>query len=242
MSYTLVDYSRYSRYLNIAYQILLTNEDLSDDERLSQVYSILSPLSKLFFCYSIRFAKAVNHIHSFMYGIYRDVYDVNSSLEVIVSKIQDQLQPLNNDSFRNDCIGGAIADNRVWKNLICLLSDYFDELDNNTPLDKLKNLLNGGFDIEHIHANANEKEGQDIDYSLQNSIGNLMLLEYDINRSIGCLPFNEKVNRNDGKPCYKDSKYATVKKIMKYDKWSHEAVSKRRAEEIHKIAHFLFGQ
>lgn len=242
MSYTLVDYSRYSRYLNIAYQILLTNEDLSDDKRLSQVYSILSPLSKLFFCYSIRFAKAVNHIHSFMYGIYRDVYDVNSSLEVIVSKIQDQLQPLNNDSFRNDCIGGAIADNRVWKNLICLLSDYFDELDNNTPLDKLKNLLNGGFDIEHIHANANEKEGQDIDYSLQNSIGNLMLLEYDINRSIGCLPFNEKVNRNDGKPCYKDSKYATVKKIMKYDKWSHEAVSKRRAEEIHKIAHFLFGQ
>ena len=242
MSYTLVDYSRYSRYLNIAYQILLTNEDLSDDKRLSQVYSILSPLSKLFFCYSIRFAKAVNHIHSFMYGIYRDVYDVNSSLEVIVSKIQDQLQPLNNDSFRNDCIGGAIADNRVWKNLICLLSDYFDELDNNTPLDKLKNLLNGEFDIEHIHANANEKEGQDIDYSLQNSIGNLMLLEYDINRSIGCLPFNEKVNRNDGKPCYKDSKYATVKKIMKYDKWSHEAVSKRRAEEIHKIAHFLFGQ
>ena len=241
MSYTLVDYSRYSRYLNIAYQILLTNENLSDDERLSQVYSILAPLSKLFFCYSIRFAKAVNDIHSFMHDIYRDVYDVNSSLEGIVSKIQDQLQPMNNDSFRNDYIGGAIADNRVWKNLICLISDYFDELDNNTPLEELKNLLNGGFDIEHIHANANENEGQDIDYSLQNSIGNLMLLEYDINRSIGCLPFKDKVNRTDGKLCYKDSNYATVKKIMSHELWSLEEVIKRREEEIQKISQFLFG-
>ena len=239
ISYTLIDYSRYSRYLNIAYLILLTNENLSDSERLTHVYLILKPLSKLFFCYSIKFAKAVNYIHSFMYGIYRDVYDVNLSLEEIVSKIQDQIKSINNDSFRNDCIGGAIADNRVWKNLICLLSDYFDELDNNTPLDKLKNLLNGGFDIEHIH--ANEKEGQDIDYSLQNSIGNLMLLEYDINRSIGCLPFNDKVNRTDGKLCYKDSNYATVKKIMKYDKWSLEEVSTRRKEEIRKIATFLFN-
>lgn len=241
ISYTLTDYSRYSRYLNIAYHILLTNENLLDDEeRLSQVYSVLSPLSKLFFCYSIMFAKAVNHIHSFMYGIYRDIYDVNLSLDGISSKIQDQLQPINNVSFRNDCIGGAIADNRVWKNLICLLSDYFDELENNTSLDKLKNLLNGGFDIEHIHANANEEEGQDIDYSLQNSIGNLMLLEYDINRSIGCLPFKEKVNRTDGKPCYKNSNYATVKKIMNYDVWTIQEIETRRKEEIDKIMNYLF--
>ncbi len=240
MSYTLIDYSRYSRYLNIAYQILLTNENLSDDERLSQVYSILAPLSKLFFCYSIRFAKAVNHIHSFMYGIYRDVYDVNSNLEGIVSKIQIQLRPMDNDSFRNDCIGGVIADNRVWKNLICLLSDYFDEIENNTPLDMIENLLNGGFDVEHIHANANEKEGQDIDYSLQNSIGNLMLLEYDINRSIGCLPFKDKVNRADGKLCYRDSKFATVKKIMNHDVWTLQEIETRRKEEINKITNFLF--
>jgi hypothetical protein len=32
-----------------------------------------------------------------------------------------------------------------------------------------------------------------------------MVLEYDINRSIGCLPFKEKVDRSDGKLCYKNS-------------------------------------
>ena len=175
-----------------------------------------------------------------MYGIYRDVYDVNSNLEGIVSKIQVQLRPMDNDSFRNDCIGGVIADNRVWKNLICLLSDYFDEIENNTPLDMIENLLNGGFDVEHIHANANEKEGQDIDYSLQNSIGNLMLLEYDINRSIGCLPFKDKVNRADGKLCYRDSKFATVKKIMNHDVWTLQEIETRRKEEINKITNFLF--
>lgn len=242
ISYTLIEYSRYSRYSNIAYQILLENENLTEKERLSQVYSVLAPLSKLFFCFSIQFAKAVNDMHRFMHEMYRDVYNTtDSGINTMLTKIHDKIQSFNNESFRNDCIGGPIAGNRVWKNLICILSDYFAELENNTQLDTLNTLFSGGFDVEHIHANANEEECSDIDYSIQNSIGNLMLLEYDINRSIGCLPFKDKVNRKDGKLCYKDSNYAAVKTIRRMAAWSLEDIRLRREKEITMISNFLFG-
>ena len=240
ISYTLIEYSRYSKYSNIAYQILLANETLPEKERISQVYTLLAPLSKLFFCYSIMYAKAVNHIHSFMYSIYRSVSEDNFSIDNIVSKINNQIQANNNDWFRNDCIGGAIAVKRSWSTLICILSDYLEEQKNSITLHDLQSLYSGGFDIEHIHANANEEECANIDETLQNSIGNLMLLEYDINRSIGKLKFKEKISRPDGKLCYRNSNFATVKKIMSFEDWTIRKIELRRKEEIDKIANFLF--
>lgn len=240
--YTLIERSRYSRYANIVYQVLLANEHLSEDERLSEVYELLGPLSKMFFCYSVKFAKAVNEIHSFMYGLYQDVYDFPNNKESVLEKIKSKTKSNDNDWFRYECLGEPIAGNRTWKDLICILSDYFDEIKQGTTLKELQRLFNGSYDIEHIHANANEEEGSDISFDLQNSIGNLMLLEYDINRSIGCIPFAEKVNRSDGGLCYKDSKYATVKKIMTNETWTLEHVKTRRKEEIEKISSFLFEQ
>jgi len=240
--YTLIERSRYSRYSNIAYQILLSNEGLPDEERIAQVYDCLRLLAKLFFCYSVRFAKAINEIHSFMYqDVYRAVVKFDDNKEELLSKIKNKILTNNNQWFRDNCIGEPIAYNRTWKNLICILSDYFDEIAIDTPLEKLENLYGDGFDIEHIHANANEKEGEDIDENLQNSIGNLMLLEYDINRSIGCLPFKEKKNRSEGGKCYKDSEYATVKRISLFDDWGLQQVENRHKEEVEKIANFLFN-
>ena len=122
-----------------------------------------------------------------------------------------------------------------------LLSDYIDESEVGTTLEELKEKFEWGYyDIEHIHANCNEKEGTDIDGDLQNSIGNLMLLEYDINRSIGNLTFKEKKERGNNKLCYKNSRFAVVKKIMKKENWGKEEIEERRKEEIEKISRFIF--
>ena len=240
ISYTLIGRSRYSRYANIAYLILLSNEDLQDEnERLSQVYECLGKLSKLFFCYSVRYAKAISEIHSFMHNVYRTVINYKESREKLLSDIQEKVNE-NKDGF-SKCLGQPIAHNRIWKNIICILSDYFDELNDGTPLDVLQKLYSSDFDIEHIHANANEDEGNDINEELQNSIGNLMLLEYDINRSIGRLPFNEKKERSDGGICYKDSNYATVKRIRNYSSWGLPEVEQRINKEIERISDFLFS-
>ena len=241
ISYTLIERSRYSRYLNIAYQILLTNESMANEDRLSQVYVCLGMLARLFFCYSVMYAKAINEIHSFMHNIFKLVVQYQENKNEILLLLQKKIQANNNQWFKDNCLGDPIAFNRTWKNLICILSDYFDELESGTPLEKLETLYGDGFDIEHIHANANETEGNDIDDGLQNSIGNLMLLEYDINRSIGCLPFKEKKDRSGGGLCYKDSKYASVNKVRLFDDWGLQEVEKRRDEEIEKIANYLFN-
>lgn len=233
LSYTLIMRSRYSRYIDIVYQVLLTNEHISDAERLDQVYELLLPLSKLFFCWSIKYAKVVYDMHNFMYELYRDTKDFQNNRMTIYQKIQSKTNTQNNDDFKNNCLGAPIAHYPTIKNLICILSDYFDEVEQETPLSVLQDLYNG-FDIEHIHANANDKEAVDIDEELQNCIGNLMLLEYDINRSIGCQIFNEK------RDSYRKSKYATVNKIAQKNQWSLQDVMQRRKEEIVKISKYLF--
>lgn len=241
ITYTMIERSRYSRYKNIAYLILLSNENLSKDERFDHVYECLSALSKMFFCWSIQFAKAVNEMHTFVYNnIYKKSYNYIDNRESIISDIKAKIKEKNTDEFKTRYIGQPIAWNRTWKDLICVLSAYFDEREAGTSLSRMQELFEGGYDIEHIHANANTAEGTDISDDLQNSIGNLMLLEYDINRSIGCISFREKVDRSTGEKCYRDSNYATVKKICEHEDWLLPDVIKRRDEEIDKIAHSLF--
>jgi hypothetical protein len=69
-----------------------------------------------------------------------------------------------------------------------------------------------------------------------------MVLEYNINRSIGKLPFNEKKERSGKKLCYKDSIFATVKKISESADWGIEEIKQRKESEINRISKFLFGQ
>lgn len=235
ISYKLIEWSRYAKYNDVVYQILLNTKD----DRIEQVYEVLSNLSKMFFCYSIYYAKSKYEIHSFMYEIYKDISDFEANKDMILSKIRGKIQAWNNTSFKAYNLGGYISDNRIRKSLICILSDYIEEEEQGIDFNSYKEMYDD-FDVEHIHANANEQEGNDIDDNKQNSIGNLMLLEPDINRSIGCLPFKEKVNRSDGGLCYKDSHYATVKKVMNNNEWELPEVNRRREEEISKISKFLF--
>ena len=90
-------------------------------------------------------------------------------------------------------LNGTIIDNRKKKDLVCIVSAYLKEplLKEESAIENLKCRLSWDFDVEHIH--ATEDYSVDVDEGLQNSIGNLMLLESSINRSIGKKPFNEKV-------------------------------------------------
>ena len=241
LSDRLINCSRYSRYNDIAYQILLSNENLQKKDRISQVYTILEALSKLFFCYSVRYSKSVYEIRGFMGDVYHLVYNLKENIDDILAKIKSKIDSLNTQDFVDHYIGSQIAHNRVWKSLICILSDYFDEIEEGKSLKDIQDVFDLQSDIEHIHANANDKECVDITDDLQNCIGNLMLLESEINRSIGKLPFQEKIDRAGKKLCYKDSKFATVNKISKHKKWGIQDIEKRREEELEKIAKFLFG-
>ena len=88
-----------------------------------------------------------------------------------------------------------------------------------------------GFDIEHIH--ATEDPSISIDDTLQNSIGNLTLLESSINRSIGNKTFSEK------KIQYADSSFSFIRSLCSINQWGQKEIEERREVVSSKIFEFL---
>lgn len=232
----LIEKSRYSRYSAFAYQLMIAKKDLTLDSRINLVMDYYQILSRIFFCYSLMFFKQVNDIHSLMDNVYKLIVQ-KPEIET-KQLLMQKLNEIDKDRMVN-YIGGAIAYNRICKDLICCLSAYFDEIETSISLEELENKLSWGYDIEHIHANADEMIM--MEENLQNSIGNLMLLEYDINRSIGAECFYDKIHGVPGHMRYLDSNYATVKKIASHTQWNTEEAIQRKTNETKKIMDFIFN-
>ena len=228
----IISWTRYSQYVNIAYLMLFMGRSKDEIDKL------LSLLSKLFIIYSLAYAKAVNEIHSLMYYIRECIVDNKSAEEFV----QEKIDKSSADTLTN-MLGAEIANKStpVNKNLICRLSEFllWKKDDKKNPDDMVKMLFETKVDIEHIHANANNKECQGIDSSLQNSIGNLMLLEYDINRSIKAMPFGEKKERYKGYKGNKGSEFLTVQEVSKEEKWGEDEIKGRKNHQVNQIKDFL---
>lgn len=233
----LIEKSRYSRYTTFAYQLMIAKKDLEIDKRLNLVMDYYQILSRIFFCYSLKYLKQVNEIHSLMEHAFKLIIQ-KPEVETKILLLQ-KLESVSREELANN-IGWTIAYNRTCKDLVCCLSAYFDELESSLPLDEFEAKLSWGYDIEHIHANADEKV--EMEEELQNSIGNLMLLEYDINRSIGAESFYDKVHGVSGRFSYQDSNYATVKKIATYSQWNTEEAIQRKEDETKKILNFILDK
>lgn len=222
----IISWTRYSQYVNIVYLMLFMERSKDEIDKL------LSLLSKLFIIYSLSYAKAVNEIHSLMYSMRECIVDNKSSEELVQEKIN-----IFSAETLTDMLGDEIANKStpVNKNLICRLSEFllWKEDNEQTADDMVKMLFETKVDIEHIHANANNEGCQGIVSSLQNSIGNLMMLEYNINRSIKAIQFKEK------KVQYKESNFLTVKKIMKNEDWNEKQINERKEAQVDAIKDFL---
>ena len=69
-----------------------------------------------------------------------------------------------------------------------------------------------------------------------NSLGNLVLLEENINRSIGNKPTDEKVLR------YQESKFNIIHKFTnEYNEWNLVQCQQRKKTELDKIKNYIFN-
>ena len=128
---------------------------------------------------------------------------------------------------------GYITDNAKKKNLICCMTAFLDEAVQSDDIEKIKQLLfETRFDIEHIHANADETII--VDNVLQNGIGNLSMLEENINRSISDGVFENKKVR------YKESNFSSIKELLNFDKWTEIEIKERREQKVDRIMKYLF--
>ena len=228
--------SRYSRYWKITYQFLYVYKD--DSDRYNKLSTLLILLNKLFFVYSIIYAKSVYEMHSFMYGVLKSV--LNCNFEETIAEIKTKLSSCNKEWIQNS-IGGYITDNAKKKNIICLTSAYLDEIGKSDEIENIALLLfETSFDIEHIHANGDSTH--EIDDDLQNSIGNLVLLESEINRSIKDAPFlKSEIHNKNKKEEFKKSKYHSVQIISERQKWQEEEIIERRDNETKRIMEYIFS-
>lgn len=234
----LIWWSRYGRYWRIVYLFLYKYRE--DEDRYKNLSELLIAINKLFFMFSIIYAKSVYEMHSFMFSIQRSI--INNNIEEVMNLISEKLMYMKteNQTWIRNVVSSYITENAKKKNLICLLSAFLDERSEENDVHELRTkLFATRFDIEHIHANADETII--VDENLQNSIGNLVILEEEINRSIQDAPFlKSSKSKKNKKEEFRKSKYISVRKIAEKEKWDIEEIQQRNEDETNKIMQYLF--
>ena len=235
-------WSRYSRYWILIFVFMFKFKDENDLE--SKLFGFIRQLSKLYSIYSIRFQKAINDMHRFNYSLVDTINNksVEETIEFINNKIGTSETHNQGWYDLNWFIANNLTHNRKRKDIVCRLSAMLEEdyksSDNINEISK--NLFYSDIDIEHIQS-FNDKDIEERDNIKRewgnelNSLGNLMVLESHINRSISNKPYGFKIKK------YTDSKYGIVKKQVKdFPEWDLVKAKKRKQEEIEKLYTYIF--
>jgi|GEM_PF-2461559 hypothetical protein len=219
-------------------------------------------LAKYFIVFSTIYDRVLNPVQSFLSNEVLLPFSKNNNPDVIsIIERQIVLDPYDDlkrqPSVEDDFFGAVTKDlfsNRKRCFVICKFSDLMDEADSKAKAAEIRRKLfswsSFKFDLEHIEAKANFDKRYPSDpeaKSLFNGIGNLMCLEYDINRSIGDKTIDEKASSNGSGRSYVDSKLKCVIKIIDIinsggkKEWTLDDVKVRAKAERAKLEQEIFS-
>ncbi len=239
-------WSRYSRYWIILFIFMFRFKDEENFE--CKLFLFIRQLSKLYNIYSIRYQKAINEMHKFNYLLIDTINtkSVEETIELINEKIGTPEIHNNGWCDLNWFIANNLTQDNKRKDIVCRLSamleeDFKSSNDINEITKKLFDWQKYPIDIEHIQSyndnNIEEREKIKNEWGSElNSLGNLMVLEREINRSISNNSYWFKKEK------YIGSKYKIVKKQVKdFPEWNLEKAKNRKQEEMKKLNNYLFG-
>lgn len=183
---------------------------------------------------------------TFLFGLNTKLVDKTISLDEIKKDISHQI----NKEWERDVINSGVKNYN--KNPLVLLNEYLLCKENNQ-----KFILPGKYEIEHIMPRSGNNIAQiredagiiDADEFAEvvNKIGNKILLEEDINRSIGNAWFRSKIqNSIKDKRGYKDSIFALAKRIvLEYKEqenpiWTINDIEDKTNKTADRIVEFIF--
>jgi hypothetical protein len=233
LSLRLLWWSRYSKYWVIPFLYLMRN-DANDSK-----YNILiQEFSRLYITFSLLFQKQVNSIHSFTKDIASEITN-GTNIDDIIDKIKQKY--ISHKTEIQKIINGDIFWNPKIKNILMRMSAAIDENYQGVSIKEIENKVFKAkkIDIEHIKSrndasfNTNPQT-KDLWKDLLNTVGNLVILEYNINRSIGNDPFNEKVKQYNG------SCFTSVNQLAQKTTWDISDAQTRKQNEIQKIENFIY--
>lgn len=136
------------------------------------------------------------------------------------------------------------------KNILVFLNEYLFAKEKDLPFDFVESvniehiMPASGRNIDTIRQDANIADIDEFK-SLVNKIGNKILLEGDVNKSIGKDWFKtKKQNTISDRKGYKDSKYAIAKSLVDYskDQWEKDDILMATDEAVARISDFIFAK
>lgn len=235
-------WSRYGRYWILKFVFLFVHKDESD--KYDKLYEFSEKLIKLHLLYSVVYQKSVNAIKGQFTNKLIDLL-VNSNYSDLLDHIEKKLSSESGGELKrfSDIINGDILFSAKVKNILCRLSALLEENYMTTEPDEIwsitEKLFHTKIDIEHIQSyndeNTEEREKIKNSWGKElNSIGNLVVLEQSLNRSI----LNHENKKIDN---YRKSKFKIVNRELTkhYLGWNLEKSLKRKSYETSKIIEFI---
>ena len=209
------NYNRYS--WTYGYLLILYYYVYKENPNFSyNFHEFIKYISKVCILYSIIYSKSVYKCRNFLLEEVKEII-LNKPIEYYIKqfkqRVNDVIKEFSQDL--NDILLKDITETNYKKNIICLILAKEAEMnsakDVDEKYDRINKLFSINFDIEHIYAlgniNDNKLESNEI-----NGIGNLMILEYSYNRSIGKAEISKKIET------YNNSNFEIAKNFaIKYE-------------------------
>lgn len=169
--------------------------------------------------------------------------DKTVSIDTIKREFNDHI----NNNWKQDTIADAIVE--YEKNLLVFLNEYIYAKNKCTKFDFAENvniehiMPASGRNLTTIQQDANIATKEEFN-SIVNKLGNKILLEEDINKSIGNEWFKtKKQNSVNSKSGYKDSRYGIALSLTAYpkDTWTKDDIDTATKKGVERIVKFIFN-
>ena len=245
--------TRYGRYWILPYVAAYFN---GRDYELGLQQSLI--VAKYFIVCSVNYDKWINPVQTF---ICNKVLPALSKNEQIAPMIQDRIREVPYDrsvNSPNDAqnrfkqrLKENLKYNAKRADIVCRMLALLEEIEENTHSEDIKTKLftwdKFKYDIEHIYAVETFKNVEPENISLYNGIGNLVVLNRSINRSIKDKSVCDKVVEYESSAKYskgKELQFVSVARVAQQirqanNTWGKEQVEARCTQQTELLCKFL---
>jgi hypothetical protein len=191
-------------------------------------------------------AKVVNDGRTFTYNVIREILRPDATPDTLLAQVRKKLKEYNRQWFFDERLKGDVFDNAARLDLTSRLSSLLmQEPDWQTGWHNsaLRNLILGDirYEVEHIHPRNPSAAFTGVEswktHQL-NSLGNLTLLEWELNRKA----LNHPLHKKQG--FYKATELKEVRELIthKSEYWTLSACEERTHRKAQALDAFLFGE
>lgn len=236
----LLKFNENAKLYLISYLYRFDVNDISE----SKILPITESLIRLFALLELVDAGySSSNFKTFLFGENIKFVDTNVSEQEIEKDFNEHI----NRRWKREDIIQAISD--YDKNILVFLNEYLYAKEKKLPFDfsdtvNIEHIMPAsGHDLDAIRIDANIASKDEFD-SIVNKLGNKILLEENINKSIGKSWFVTKKNKSiNDKAGYKDSKYNLALKLSDYpgDLWTKKDIENANKKVCSRMIKFIFG-